>query len=470
METHKSTERSIKSNIAFLNCTSMPDLHKIVLDFLNRQEISRSAQLICAVSGGLDSTVLAHILLDIGYPTLIANCDFQLRVASGIESEFVRDVFSKRGTEVYHKKFNTQSYADEEKISIQVAARKLRYEWLDVLIAERNATACLTAHHGDDQVETLLLHWIKGNSPVLMKGIPSKRGKYLRPLLSVSRKDILAFATDNTIRWMEDESNQNNKYQRNQIRNLILPVIEGINPAFAENLLEHYVRYSRQQNVLNKLLTDKLSDTLIQTENSIVFHFEKALEIAGENASLVFLEFWLGEQGWEGKLIPAVLGLIRSQTGKIIRGKNFVVEKNRSTLVFYLEDATAHSTEFVSLTEQSAQDIHLQMEEEVLHIHKTKWQGQSFQKECLVLDAEKIVFPVVVRHWKPGDKMIPLGMKNEKKLSDIFTDEKISLHKKNKTWVIEDQNQIIALTGFRIADPFRVDLSTTKEVYEIRLL
>lgn len=445
-------------------------LHILCKNFLTKNGLfPPTVPIIAAVSGGMDSCVLAHILIDLGYDTIVAHCDFELRVESGSEAEFVRETFSERGAEVLIRKFETQAYAEMKKCSIQVAARELRYAWFAELIEKKQAAFCATAHHSDDQAETLLLHWIKGNSPALMKGIPEKRGKFVRPLLNASRAGIFAFATENKIEWREDASNESLKYQRNAIRNRVLPEIRKVNPAFDENLLAHYERYSRQENVLREFLFSRAKDWM-QTDVGIqIIQLEKAHAAIGEGATGVFLEFWLADQGWEGKLIPAILQLPNSQTGKTIYGKKWIAQHNRGELVFsparHLEDSN-HEFE---VKETEANDIVLETGEQVLSIRKMKWENQDFSEGLLFIDAAKLHFPIRIRHWQAGDRMIPLGMKNEKKLSDIFADEKFSLINKNKAWVIADQNQIAALTGFRIAEPFRIG-SQTIYVYEIREL
>src|ERR1700737_1326684 len=223
----------------------MMDLLNAFRYFIDKENLfSHGDKLLLAVSGGVDSVVLCELCQQAGFDFVIAHCNFQLRKAESLRDEdFVRQLAGKYGKEVFVRRFETERYAAEKKISIQVAARELRYAWFHELIDSSTARYILTAHHLDDNIETLLMNFFKGTGISGLRGILPKQGKLLRPLLFAGKDELRQFAVDNNLSWMEDSSNQSDKYTRNYFRHRVIPLVQTLYPEAIHNLADNIQRF-----------------------------------------------------------------------------------------------------------------------------------------------------------------------------------------------------------------------------------
>ncbi len=437
----------------------MKDLESLAADFFSNLGIqTQGAKFILGLSGGLDSMVLAYIMKKLGAQIIPVHCNFDLRTEAGADERFVNSTMKTWGLQIHSQKFDTRAFASEHNCSVQVAARHLRYDFFDTVAENEKADGILTAHHADDQTETLLLYLIRSRSPDLFRGIPLSRGNIYRPLLSVRKSEIQQYALEHKIPWVEDISNRRNDYLRNRIRNQVIPLIEETNPAFSELLVERNNLYQKQIHLLDKLLQEVELNYFTQNEKGAIFNIEPAAKLLGKEGIEIALGRILMRLGWENALIPQVVELLFSETGKRIQGKFGIALKDRNRIL--IETAYEGNAFKMNISKSQANGLSVDLENTKMSIHKIEGKPSVFNPLAFYLDGEKLKFPLIVRHWFSGDKMVPLGMNHPKKLSDIFADEKVSVLQKEKMWVLADQEEIVALMGFRIAETRKIQDST----------
>ena len=427
-------------------------------------------QLLIAVSGGVDSVVLCELCHRAGYNFSIAHCNFKLRgKESERDKEFVEDLAKKYGVAFLMKEFDTVKYAETKKKSIQEAARELRYGWfLDVIGTEQTADGkkkytidwILTAHHLDDNIETVLMNFFKGTGITGLRGILTRQGKIIRPLLFARKEELLLYARENNLTWVEDSSNESDNYTRNYFRHQVIPLIEKIYPDAVNNLADNLKRFR---------------DIEVLYQQSIAFHKKKLLEVRGNETHIPILKLKkskpihtiiyeiIRDFGFTPQQVNEVIHLMESESGKYIRSTTHRVIKNRGWLFI------------APIQTESAQTILIDEGEKNVPFAGGKLQLEVLAKcplpiaNCTAcLDADEIKFPLLLRIWRQGDYFYPLGMNKKKKLARFFIDNKISKTDKEKVWVLEMNKKIIWVVGMRIDERFKVT-DKTKTVLKITL-
>jgi tRNA(Ile)-lysidine synthase len=455
------------------------NLFKNFTDFIKQQNLFQPKdKLLLAVSGGVDSVVLCELCKQAGYNFIIAHCNFQLR---GNESErdenFVRELGQKYAVEVLVKKFETQKYATENKLGIQVAARELRYQWFDEFLTKmksdlslegskaplRGVGGLLTAHHANDNLETLLMNFFKGTGINGLHGILPKQGNIIRPLLFAKKEALVDFATENKLSFVEDSSNVSDKYTRNYFRNQLIPGLQKVFPQVEDNLLHNIDRFRE-------------IETLYQ--QSVYLHTKKLLEQKGKEIHIPVLKLLkttplhtivyeiIKEYGFTAHQTGEVVTLLKSETGKYIQSATHRILKNRNWLIIAPNETIEAENIFIEETNTQVEFQQGQLSFELLTTHNLKPQTQNHIAQ---LSASEIKFPLLLRKWKQGDYFYPLGMQKKKKLSRFFIDQKLSLTQKEKTWVIEMDKKIIWVVGLRIDDRFKIR-DSTKNILQITLI
>ncbi|RXK62055.1 tRNA lysidine(34) synthetase TilS [Lacibacter luteus] len=442
-------------------------------------------QLLLAVSGGVDSVVLVDLCAKSNYHFSIAHCNFQLR---GEESEadesFVRSLAQQYNVQLHVQRFNTEEYATENKLSIQEAARVLRYEWFEELVnsdasivsrESENAAAStlsfakatesrhhsslithlLTAHHADDNNETLLMHFFRGTGLHGLTGIPVAYGHIKRPLLSFSKQELVNYAAENNLQYREDSSNQSSKYTRNFFRNEIIPAIEKVYPQVKQNLQDNLERFKSIE-ALYQLSTQQLIKKLCKQKGDEVFIPAKQL-LQYNNRALIY-EI-IRHYGFTERQIEEVEKLAVAETGKFITSPLlfFRIIKNRAWLVIAAYDTAEVGHVVVEGVGTTGFVLGLL---EVQQIPNSQIPIPN-SNTTVLLDAKHIEFPLLLRKWKAGDYFYPLGMKKKKKLARFFIDQKLSKTEKENVWVLECNKKIIWVVGHRIDDRFKLTDSTT---------
>jgi len=428
---------------------------------------SKQDHLFLAVSGGLDSSVLCDLCYRSDFDFTIAHCNFRLRgEESARDEQFARTLGKKYKKEVLVAHFDTEAHAHENKISIQVAARELRYEWLSELTEQpstkSSAKYILTAHHLDDNIETLLMHFFRGTGIAGLRAIPVAQGKIVRPLLFAKKVELEAYAASHHVQWVEDSSNETDKYSRNYFRHQVIPVVQKIFPQVIGNLASNIERFR---------------DIELLYLQSITLHKKKLLEQRGEEIHIPVLKLKKSEPlhaicyeiikdyGFTSAQLPELIDLLDSDSGKYIHSFTHRIIKNRNWLII----APKHHSESELILIEAADHpvpfslgtLHLQF----LHAENYKLQSLATIAQ---LDATDIRFPLILRKWKKGDYFYPLGMTKKKKLARFLIDEKVSKTVKEKTWVIEMNKKIIWIVGTRIDNRFKIT-PQTKHILKIEM-
>lgn len=429
--------------------------------------LSTDSSILLAVSGGVDSMVMLHLFHRLHFNISVAHCNFNLRGNASEEDEKLCERICK-SLEVpfYHQQFETKVYAEENGISIQMAARKLRYAWFDELTEKNKFDFVATAHHSNDQSETILMNLISGKGVSSLRGIPSQNKKTIRPLLSFSKEEILGYAIEKNIEWREDESNGTTDYQRNYIRHKVLPSLQELNPSIQENLVRLGNRIE-EMNFLVDEYSKSILDPCIQKHNDFVeINFSSFIHHPSKNY-LIWLA--LKEFGFEGSSIDDIIAALH-EPGKTFYSNHFILRIDRAS--FILEKINADFT-FEAMIPSSSQKINLPGGELLFQpTSNFEFDAAAVEENTAFIDASLLHFPLGVRTWKKGDSFYPLGMNQKKKLSDYFIDKKWSVHQKNKKLLLMNGEDIVWILGDRLDHRYRITGHTTSvlkmkwEVYE----
>jgi tRNA(Ile)-lysidine synthase len=435
--------------------------------------------LLLAVSGGLDSVVLCELCKQASYSFIIAHCNFKLR---GEESErdaaFVQQLALTYAVPFTVKEFDTQTYAEKNKLSIQEAARELRYGWFAELIGNKDLsgpdasltrpdrsfpTRLLTAHHLDDNIETLLMHFFRGTGIHGLRGMLPKQGDIVRPLLFARKQELKQFATENELRWVEDSSNALDKYSRNYFRNQIIPFVQNIYPEAENNLAANLRRFADME-----LLYDQ----------AVNLHKKKLLEYKGQEIHIPVLKLQksqplhsivyeiIKEFGFSAGQVDEVTRLLESESGRYVASATHRIIKNRRWLI--IAPAQAEHAQTLAIDEDETRIV---FENGALVFSPLNNKNLQLTNEpsTAFIDHASLQFPLLLRKWKKGDYFYPLGLKKKKKIARFLIDQKLSLTDKEKVWVLESNKKICWVVGLRIDDRFKI-AETTKQILKIQLV
>lgn len=422
-----------------------------------------SEPLLLAVSGGLDSAVLVHLCMQAGLRAEVAHCNFQLRGAeSERDEQFVRELAAAHLLPFHVQRFDTGAYAAERKLSTQVAARELRYHWLEELRARQGLSLIATAHHMQDNVETFWMNISKGTGMAGMHGILPKQGRLARPLLFATREQIAAYAQAENLQHVEDSSNATDKYTRNYFRHQVLPKLEAVFPEVVKNTGATIQRMREAEILYQQAVEVHRKKLLVQRGAEYCIPVLKLQRV--EPLASILYELLKPFQ-FGSALAAQVQELLHSAPGKWVASHTHRVVRDRKWLIITPVETTA-STHIVI---EEGQERVLLPEGEI-SISLIPAMGAVFpaEPETASIDKSRLQFPLVLRKWKQGDYFYPLGMQKKKKLSRFFIDQKLSLPEKEKVWVLESQQRIVWVAGMRIDDRFKVSPST-KEIYQLQL-
>ncbi|OOG78763.1 tRNA lysidine(34) synthetase TilS [Flavobacterium sp. A45] len=420
----------------------------------------KQKKLLLAVSGGLDSMVLLHLFQELKCDITIAHCNFQLR---GMESfgdqKFVQDYAETNEIPIYVTQFDTEAFAKDYKLSTQVAARELRYNWFYELLGTEKLDYIITAHHADDNLETFLINLTRGTGLEGLTGIPVQNDRVIRPLLFLSRHEIENYAKVNDIQWREDSSNASDKYVRNKIRHHLIPVLKELNPNFMTSFLKTEGYLQESFAMVEDAAIMVYQQVANERGDQIHFDLNQLLKLPNYQS---YLYQWLKEFGftaWED-----IYDLVVSQSGKQVFSADFRLLKDRDSLILSPIDHSDIQEEFFVNENQTEVKIPLNMS-----FCKVTDISVATNKTIFV-GADQLVFPLVLRKWKSGDVFQPFGMNGKsKKVSKLFKDEKLSLIEKENTWLLCSNNEIVWVIGIRADHRFRTS-NTTKNILKIELI
>lgn len=414
-------------------------------------------QLLLAVSGGVDSVVLCELCYQAGFRFAIAHCNFQLR---GEESErdeqFVRRLGEKYSVEVYVQQFDTAQYATDKKVSIQVAARELRYNWF----IEMASNYILTAHHADDNIETMLMNFFKGTGISGMHGILPSQGKIVRPLLFAYKKELKSFAEEHGLAYVEDSSNSSDKYTRNYFRNQLIPAIEEVFPSVKENLTRNIKRFREAELLYEQAIQQHKKKLIEQRGNE--YHIPVLKLQKTEPLGTVLYEI-IKDFGFTSHQTKEVIDLLNSESGKYVASSTYRIIRNRNWLI--ISPNKALEAENILIEENDTEIVFSGGKLKLQSIPNLQLSIPT-SPAVACLDASQIKFPLLLRKWKQGDYFYPLGMKKKKKLSRFFIDQKLSLTEKENSWVVEMNKKIIWVVGKRIDERVKIT-DTTKQIWQL---
>ncbi|MEO6833247.1 MAG: tRNA lysidine(34) synthetase TilS [Chitinophagaceae bacterium] len=410
-----------------------------------------------ALSGGIDSMVLANLLLEAKIPFAVAHCNFSLRgMDSDGDAAFVKVWCDERKITCHVRVFDTKKIAEEKKESTQLAARNLRYAWFDELCSEHKYAGILTAHHADDVAETVLINLCRGTGIAGLHGIRAKYGKVLRPLLFACRKEIAAFAESQNIAWREDASNAKTDYLRNAFRHEILPRIESILPGAAQRIAETAQRVAETE-IIYRASLEKLLTRLVQARGR---DFYMPINLLKKQAALQTLAFEIFSKfSYSPEQIPEILKLMNSESGSRIMSSSHRVFRHRDFLVVTTNAAPAADLMVIdsvpSIMETNLGQFVFTLEDD----HKKPFEDGNIA--CF--DADKITFPLVLRTRREGDYFYPFGMgMKKKKLKKFLIDRKLGVHEKESIRILESDKKILWVVGQRIDERFKVTVNTDK--------
>jgi tRNA(Ile)-lysidine synthase len=418
--------------------------------------------LLLACSGGVDSVVLCDLLFKNNFNFSIAHCNFQLRgKESDADEIFVKSLGEKYQVPVFVSHFETTAIAAKNKKSIQETARELRYEWFEKLLVEKQLNYLLTAHHAGDNVETVLMNLFKGTGISGMHGILPKRGKVVRPMLFITKEEILQYANEQGLTWVEDASNATLKYTRNFFRHKVIPLIEEVIPAAATNVMQSIEHLREAEIIYNQAIEAFKKQLLYPKGNEVHIPVLKLAKLEAVNTIAYELLKAYGFSAAQAMELPA---LLKSETGKYITSATHRVIKNRKWLII------------APIASGKANTLLIEAADQMVLFEAGKLQLSVSEKlEILpsaahaVLDLKKIEFPLLLRKWKQGDYFYPLGMPKKKKIARFLIDQKLAKTDKEKIWILESNNKIIWVVGHRIDDRFKVS-NFTKKVLRIKLV
>ncbi len=420
----------------------------------------KQKKVLLAVSGGLDSMVLVYLFQQLHYEIGVAHCNFQLRGLESFEDQnFIQNYAEANSLPIFITQFDTQAFAQDYKLSIQVAARELRYNWFYELLETQNFDYVLTAHHADDNLETFLINLSRGTGLDGLTGIPEQNDKVIRPLLAFSRQEMEAYAKQNAIQWREDSSNASDKYLRNKIRHDVVPILKELNTDFIASFQKTQEYLQQAQVMVEDASIMVYQQVAKEVGEEIHFDLKKLKPLPNYKS---YLYQWLREFGFSAW--DDVYDLVDSQSGKQIFSSHFRLLKNRDYLVLCPLDFTDSKREYFITKNQKEVKVPLNLSIcKVTDISDTTI-------ESIFVDEMKLEFPLVLRRWKEADSFQPFGMKGKsKKVSKFFKDEKLSLIEKEKIWLLCSNNQIVWIVGMRQDERFKID-ETTKKILKITVV
>ena len=430
---------------------------KYNLPFLNE------GKLLIAISGGLDSVVLTHLCHQSKLNIALAHCNFNLRDnESDLDEAFVIDLAEQLNLEVFTQHFNTESYAKDEKISIQMAARELRYNWFEALANQLQFEYILTAHHADDNLETFLINLTRGTGLDGLTGIPETNNTIVRPLLSFTRAEIESYAQETNLNWREDSSNRSNKYLRNALRLEVIPKLKELNANLLDNFKKTISNLKDTADIVDESLNAVAKRAIVDIDdNSISFKISEFKKVNNPKAYLfeMFKAYEFTE--WND-----VLALLDAQSGKRVYSTTYSLLKDREHLILSEKNNAILNKNEESLS-ISETDFEVETSLGILKFEETQ-QLNNFNESTIYVDKDLLNFPLLVRHWKKGDYFYPLGMQGKKKLSKFFKDEKLSLVAKENSLLLCSGDAIVWVMNQRADNRFRVT-DQTKTIIKITI-
>lgn len=426
-------------------------LEKFVAYVHEKELFALEDKIILAVSAGIDSVVMCHLFHLAKFNFAIAHCNFGLRGEESEEDElFVKKLAKKYKVPFFIDHFEVAAFAEKEKISIQMAARALRYNWFQNLLDAEGYQYIAAAHHLNDSIETLLLNLTKGTGIAGLHGIQPKVNRLIRPLLFADKEEIYAFVVEHQLGWREDSSNQSVKYQRNLIRNEVIPLLKNINPSL-ENTMKQTIERLTAVEQLFQLEVERARQKLIRKEGEIIY--VDFILLKQESQPLIKLYELIKDNHFSYTQAQDIWQVLDAEPGRLFDSPTHTLVKDRKDLII----SPKQMQDFISANIHENQTF---FSNESLELHIGELSATNFiiptQATMACLDKQLLQFPLKLRRWKEGDWFCPLGMNKKKKLSDFLIDLKIPLNLKSRIWVLTSNGSIVWIIGHRIDNRFKI--------------
>jgi tRNA(Ile)-lysidine synthase len=414
-------------------------------------------KILLAVSGGIDSMVMTHLFLQTDCRTAIMHCNFKLRaVDSDKDEEFVRKYAESHSLPFFSTTFNTKEFAGSKNISVQMAARDLRYNWFEEIRQKFNYDLIAVAHNLNDNAETLLINLTRGTGLAGLSGMRLISNNIIRPLLFATRDDIVNYSNKHKIKFREDKSNADTKYIRNKIRHQIIPVLKEINPSIEVTLNETAERFKGINEIVTRYIS-KIREKISEQKEDLISYNVNQLKRYQENSTIIFELF--RPYGITNQQLDDLIKVINGKTGGQIITNCCRIIKNRKEIIVSQENSRSESFYNVNAAD-GFKNIPGIVSAELFEVNDTFQIPYDSSIACL--DYSKLKFPLKIRKWETGDNFYPLGMKQKKKLSDYFIDNKYSLFDKENRLILESDGEIVWVIGDRIDNRFKIRKSTKK--------
>lgn len=423
--------------------------------------IREDDRLLVAVSGGADSMALLQMLNKMPFHIEAAHCNFCLRgEESDSDEQYVQSFCKAEGIQLHINTFDTKKIAEEKGVSIEMAARELRYNWFEQLMNEQQLTAVVTGHHGDDSIETFFLNLLRGTGVKGLSGMQYRNGQVVRPLLDWSRQDVEQYCATKNISFRTDSTNSDTRFLRNKIRHEIIPLMESINPSFFHTMLNNMGHLQDAEGLLESVVDQARDEIVVEEYDRLLIPISRLKEYPTYKSILFEL---LRPYGFNSATVYEVIRHLDDISGKQFFSDTHRLIKDRHNLLV-TEIPTIEVDHF--WVEEGKTEAPLKLS---LSIYDRPDNFQFSRNPRLIhLDADKVDLPLLVRKWQQGDAFQPLGMKGFKKVSDFFIDAKFSIADKEAAWLMVSGEDIVWIVGHRIDDRYKVTNRTTR-ILEIRL-
>jgi len=480
---------TLKSNLSINNQVLTSFIEHIKKENL----FSLTDNVLLTVSGGIDSILMCELFHKAGLKFGIAHCNFQLRSEESDGDEtFVTTLAEKYNTPFHSVTFNTAAYAKKNKLSIQVAARQLRYHWFEEVRENCNYKYIATAHHQDDSIETFFINFIRGTGISGLHGILPKQGNIIRPLLFTTKKEIQAYAVRHKLKYREDSSNASDKYVRNKIRHFITPVLTELNPGIEKTFIKN-IQHLRDVELIFREEIETKRAKIVKQGKSCVFISIKLLKTL--NPITTYLYEFLKSFNFNASTVDEIVSALDGESGKQFFSNSHRLIKDRDLLILEAKmekpevrtgkrEARNKNRESAINKQQIGNKIvgnsfKILKNKENIGIDSFKLRFRklsnfpNYKPQAIItianLDYEKLEFPLEIRKWQIGDVFYPLGMKGKKKLSDFFIDKKLSINQKENVWLLTSAGKIVWIIGLRIDERFKIT-EKTRKIYFVELV
>jgi len=434
-------------------------------DFIqNAQLFNNSDRLLLAVSGGKDSVLMLHLFKAIGVDFGVAHCNFNLRGEEALRDEnFVRLLCANLDLPFYVTHFETKKYAHEHKISTQMAARELRYNWFEELRIQNAYDYIALAQHQNDAVETVLINLTRGTGIGGLHGILPKRGKLIRPLLFLNRNEIDFAIETNNLAYVEDSSNLSSDYVRNRIRLKVIPELQQINPNLIQTFSENISRFAEIETFLQEQVDILKTRLCILQADGTYISIQEIQKLASKKILMTEL---LKRFGFEPDVVGSLIDGLDKQSGKLYFSRSHKAVIDRENLIITLRNEDIHEHEFIH---PSTKEVSFGAY--TVSVRQSDESTFDQNRKTASVDFNQLIYPLIVRSWEQGDKFSPMGMTKFKKISDFFIDQKVPLHlKKQIPILINGNGEVIWIAGMRQDNRYKINQATKKVViFELKI-